>query len=107
MLVIEINVIHAEASQRCIARRSYVLWLPAQPPVARIFFLAYICKFRRKKNFIPASAYRPPNQLLVVANSISIRGVQEINSQIERTQNRRRGLGIIPVSVKFAHPLAP
>src|SRR6185436_17619941 len=53
-----------------------------------------------------ALANRPPHQPLVGKRPVDVRGVQEINSKIQRTMHRRNRLNIVALTVELGHPHA-
>src|SRR5277367_3117894 len=53
VLVIQINVIYAEALQRSITSGAYIFGLAADYPVGRIVLLADVGEFRGQENVVP------------------------------------------------------
>jgi hypothetical protein len=106
MLVVEVNVLDAQALQRSIAGLVHVLRLAADHPVGWIVLLAYVRELGRKKHLVAPPANRPADQFLVVADPVGISGIQKVDSQIERPQYRGRRFRIVALAVEFAHPHA-
>jgi hypothetical protein len=70
--------------------------------VIRIFFGADVSELRCEKYFVAAWTNRFTNQLFVVSNSLSVRGIQK-EAEIKRSKNHRGGLCVITVAVELTH----
>ena len=77
VLVVEVDVVDAQALQRGVAGRAHVLRLAADLPEARIFFLADVGELRGEKDLVAPARDGLADQLFVVADAVDVGGVEE------------------------------
>src|SRR5580658_641340 len=101
MLIIEIDLFDTEALERGVASRPYVFG-PAVD-LSSTVGMADDSEFGRDDHAIPNRPELAPDQFLIVIRPIHVRGVEKIDSQFERTMQRRNRFGIVARSVEFRH----
>src|SRR2546427_6833319 len=94
MLVVQIDVLHAQPLEGGIARLAHVLRPPvdAQPSAVRA---AYVAELRSEDHPVAAAPDRPAHQLLVGERAVHVRGVEKRDAELERAVNRRHRLRIV------------
>src|SRR6185369_9922602 len=102
MLVVEIDVIDAKALQGGIAGSTNVFRLATYSPVARVLFLANIGELGSEEYLVATIADRLSDQLFVVAHSIDICSVEEVDSEIECAEDGGSGFFVVALAVEFA-----
>ena len=78
VLIIKIDVIHAEPLQTFVNRFTNVVGLAAHTARFRIIGVANDTKFRRYDNFVALAAQCASNQFFVLVGSIDICGIEKI-----------------------------
>src|SRR5580698_4258527 len=101
MLIIEVDLFDAEALERGVASRPYVFGPSVD--LASTIGMADDSEFGRDDHAIPNRPELAPDQFLIVIRPIHVRGVEKIDSQFERTMERRNRFGIVARSVEFRH----
>ena len=106
VLIVQVDVIDAEASQRGIARGLYVFG-PAVLADELAVGSPHVAEFRGQDDSLAPPLDRLPDQDLVGEGAVDIGRVEEIDAQIQGPVNRRDGLRVIPAPVEVRHPHAP
>src|SRR5208282_2403853 len=104
MLVIKIDVVDAEALQRRIAGGSNVLGLSVDRSLAVGQHL--VAEFGRDDDAIAMLFQDRADQRLVVADTIDIGGVEEVDPEFYGPLQRRGGLSVVARPVELRHPHA-
>src|SRR5712664_151113 len=102
VLIVQVDVVDAEASQRGIARGLDVLG----PAVLADEFAVrspHVAEFRGQDDPRALPFDRLPDQDLVRVGSVDVRRIEEGDAQIQGAVNCRDGLCIVPASVEVRH----
>src|SRR5271168_275880 len=104
MLVIEIDMIDAEALERRVAGGAHVLG----PAVDRALAVGEDLVAELGRDYHPAamSRERLADQLFVVPGAIDVRSVEEVYPELNRALDRCRGFAVVARTVKLRHPHA-
>ena len=105
VLIVQVDVIDAEASQRGIARGLYVFG-PAVLPDELAVGSPHVAEFRGQDDPLAPPLDRLPDQHLVGERAVDISRIEEIDVQIQGPVNRRDGLCVIPAAIEVRHPHA-
>ncbi len=103
VLVVEVDVVDAEALEGCVAGGFDVLWLAADGPVGWVFFFADVGEFCCEEDLVAAWADGFADQLFVVADAVGVGGVEEVDSEIERAEEGCGRLFVVALAVELAH----
>src|SRR6185369_3068096 len=103
MLVVEIDVIDAEAFQRGVAGSTNVFPLATYSPVARVLFLTNVGELGSEEYLVATIADRLSDQFFIVAHSIDICSVQKVDPEIECAEDGGSGFFVVALAVEFAH----
>src|SRR6185437_4802082 len=106
MLIVEIDVIHAQTPQRCIARLPHVIRRAVDAKIGT-GFRAHVPELGREHYPVATIADRLSNELLVGEGSVHVRCVQQRYSELDRAMNRRDRFAVIMCAVEVAHSHAP
>ena len=104
VLVVEVDVIEAEPSQRGFARLPYVLGVATH--LARAVVVADVAELRREHDLVPPVADRFAHELLVRTAAVHVGRVEEVDAELERSVDRRDRLALVGRSVELRHPHA-
>src|SRR5439155_16170630 len=66
-----------------------------------------LAELRGEHHLLARALERPAEQLLVVAPAVHVRGVQEVDAQVQRVVDDVDGLGVIALAVGARHGHAP
>ena len=105
MLVVEIDVIDAEALQRRVARLAHVVGLPADAE-ERAVVAAHVAELRRQHDLVAAVADGAADQLLVRERAVHVGRVEKVAAEVERAMDRGDRLRVIVGAVELRHPHA-
>ncbi len=103
VLVVEIDVIEAEALERSIAGLADVLGLARDAPEGGVFSFAEIGELGGEKDFVAAGLDGVADQLFVVAHAVDVGGVEEGDAEVERAKEGGGGLFVVAFAVELAH----
>jgi len=105
VLVVEVDVIHAQPPERALAGLVHVLrpTVYASPPFT--VRAAHEAELRGHPHFVTPVADRLADQLLVGVRAVGVRRVEQVNPQVQGPVDRRDGLGLVggPVGIAHAH----
>jgi hypothetical protein len=104
VLVIEVDVAYPEPLQGLLARLLHVCGAPINAPNRRISRRADDAKLRGQYDPVPSSPDRPSDQLLVAKRPVHVRGVEEGDTEVQRTVNRRHGFRVLAPAIELGHP---
>src|SRR5436305_4077070 len=102
VLIVEVDVIDTEPSQRSLARLLNILRLAAQPEPSAVSS-AHVAELRRDDNVVAMSVDCPTDELFVRERTVGVRGVEEGDAERERALDRRQRFGIITPEVEVGH----
>src|SRR4030095_4915323 len=106
MLIVEVDHVDAEPLQACVARALDVRGTTVDKVALAVRALDLTELGREDSPDAPAPE-REPQQLLVVSPAVHVRGVDEIDPQVERTMHDVDGLLVIALAVRAGHGHAP
>src|SRR5205809_8018593 len=72
------------------------------PPPPRSTLFPYTTLFR-SEHFVAPTANRAADELFVDVRAVDVRGVKEIDAQLERAMDRGGGLRVVASAVKLRH----
>src|SRR5687767_12156498 len=102
MLIIEVDDLDAEAAQTRLARLSNVV-RPAVDAKKTSVARSHVPEFRCDDRAIASVAERPSHERLVRANTVHVRGVEEIDAELQRPVDDGDGRGVLCGAVKIGH----
>ena len=102
MLVVEVDRVNAEAAETCFARRADV-FRPAVDAAEVGVAGAEDSELRGEEHFVAPTANGAANELFVDVRAVDVRGVKEIDAQLERAMDRGNGFRVVPSAVKLRH----
>ncbi len=104
VLVVEVDVVRAEALERALDGQAHVLWR-AVHSARTVASMQEGAPLRSDDNLIPASGDRLAEQFLVEVRAIDLGGVEEVHSEFERAMDRRdrRRIVLAGSGVEGAH----
>src|SRR5215471_18988371 len=106
MLVVEVDHVDAEPLQAGVARALDVGGT-AVDEIALAVWALNLPELRREDSLAAAGLERAPQQLLVVSPAVHVRGVDEIDSEVERAMHDVDRLRVIALPVRAGHGHAP
>jgi hypothetical protein len=106
VLVVEIDVVHAEAAQRALARAVHVLGAAVDPAAARVFGIADDPELGGQDHLVAPLCDGAPDQLLVGVRPVHVRCVQQGDPEVEGELNRGQRFGLVSLAVELGHPHA-
>jgi len=104
-LIVEIDVIDAEALQRRVAGFADVVGLAADAE-ERAVFAAHVAELRGQHDLVAPVADGATDQLLVRERAVHIRRVEKVAAEVEGAMNRSDRLRVIVRAVELRHPHA-
>src|SRR5258705_7692633 len=104
MLIIEIDMIDAETFQRRIASGANVFRTAVDRALAALKDL--IAEFGRDDHPVAMLRERFADQLFVVPGAIDVRGVEEVDAELDCALEGRGGFAIVAWPVELRHPHA-
>jgi hypothetical protein len=102
VLIIEVDVIDAEPSQRRLGALAHVFG-PAVDAEERPVLAAHVAELGRNHRAVALAAQRLPEQLLVDERPIHVGRVEEVDAELERTMDGRDRLGVVARTVELGH----
>jgi hypothetical protein len=105
MLIIEIDVVHAEPPERGIAGGFHVLG-PAVLPDELSVRRAHVAEFGREDHLLALSFDRLADQDLVGEWPVDVGRVEERDAEVQGPMDRRDRLGVVAGAVEVRHPHA-
>jgi hypothetical protein len=111
VLVVQVNVVGPEPLQRSLDRAAHMLGGPVKGSERR-----QVTRLRRRLDpagelggdhiLVPAALDRPADQLLVGHRPVQLRGVEEVDPQLQRSLDRGDRLVLVGRPVEGRHPHA-
>ena len=105
MLVVEIDVLDAEALQGSVAG-VFDVFRPAVHAGPLPIASTHVAEFGRQDDLLAFALDRLADQLLVGVGAVDVRGIEEVDAQLECPMNRRDRLGVVTGAVEVGHPHA-
>ncbi len=105
VLVVEIDVVDAEPSQRRVTRGVHVVGTAVHAHPAAVA-ASLVAELRRQHDLVPARRDGLTDQGLVRERPVHVGGVEERHPQIEGAMDGRDRLGVVAGAVGLAHPHA-
>ncbi|CAN5572169.1 hypothetical protein BH20ACT19_BH20ACT19_07730 [soil metagenome] len=102
VLVVEVDVVHAEALERGVARAAHVLGL-AVDPEHRAVLGALVAELGGEHDLVPAALDRPADEALVGERPVHVGGVEERHPELERAADRGDRLVLVGRAVELGH----
>src|SRR5437773_6038733 len=110
VLIIKIDVIHAEPLQTFVNRFTNVVGLAAHTARFRIVRVANDTKFRGYDNFVALAAQCASHQFFVFERSIDVSSIEKVQSKFDTAMNCGDGFSIVaewPVELRHTHAAEP
>src|SRR5947199_8164127 len=101
VLVVEVDDVHAHALEARVARLGDVLGSAVDrgAPVGR----PHLAELRGDHDSIPPPTNRAAEKLLVVAEAVHVRGIEEIDAQVQGAVHDLDGLRVVALAVRARH----
>ena len=103
MLVVEVDMIDTKSAQRGVAGGADMFGLSAHREERGVFLLPNNGKLCREEYLVASPANRATNELLVRADAVHVGGVEKVDTQVERAEDRGGGFRIVAGAVEIAH----
>src|SRR5690606_40751175 len=105
VLVVQVDVVYAEALQRGFARLTYVLGITpdAQESTGLV---AHVAELGGEHHAVPPVPNGAPHEPLVLEGAIHVGRVQKVDSKFQRPMDRSNGFLLTATGVEVAHPHA-
>ena len=105
MLVVEVDVIDAEARERRVASLVDVLGIASMRGAVRR--AAHVAELGRQHHLVAPSLDRPADQLLVGERPVHVGRVQEGDAQVQGAVDGLGRLGLVAGAVEVVMPMQP
>ncbi len=105
VLVVEVDVVGAEALERGFAGAQHVLAVAADAE-ALAGLVAHVGELGRECDLVPATLDRPADEDLVRERAVRVRRVEQGHAELERAVDRPDRLGLLGAPVELGHPHA-
>ncbi len=105
VLVVEIDVFHAQTLERRIARLAHVLWPPVDPHPGPVR-AAHVAELRGEHDAIALPLDGAPHQLLVGVGTVDVRGIEEGDAQLQGAVDGGDRFGVVAPRIEVGHPHA-
>ena len=103
MLVVEVDVVDAEAVQRRRRSLPHVLRAAVDARGRLPSCLAHVAELGGEHDLVAAAADRLADQLLVGEGAVHIGGVEKIDAEIERAMDRGDRLVVVAAAIELGH----
>ena len=103
VLVVEVDVVDAEAPQRVLAARLHVVGAAVDAAHGRVVGVADDAELRRQHDLVAAVGDRPADELLVGVRPVDVGGVQQRHAELEGAVDRGDRLVVVAGAVELAH----
>ena len=103
VLVVEVDVIDPQPSERAVAGLAHVLRPAVYAPSPLTVRAAHEAELRGHPHFVTPAADRLADQLLVGERAVGVRRVEKIDPQFQGPVDGRDGLGFVGGPVGIAH----
>ena len=105
VLVVKIDGVNLQSLERGVARPSHVLRRSVDA-VIRTILGPDVSELRRDDDGVAAAGDRTSNEPLVREGPVDVRGVEEIDPEIQRPMDRGDGFVLVTIGVEVGHPHA-
>ena len=102
MLIIEVDHVHLQSTQRALGGRAHIIWFAVDPNKCPIL-LPDIAKLSGDNNLVAAIRNRFSNELFISTHSINIGGVEKRHAELDGAADGGDRFGFIAVPIKIAH----
>jgi hypothetical protein len=106
VLVVEVDVVGAEAPQGGLASLAHVLGATADAAGPGVAGIDHDPELGRQHHLVAPPADRRADQLLVRVGAVDVRGVEEVDAQLQRPVDGRGGFVVVDWPVGIGHPHA-
>jgi hypothetical protein len=103
VLVVEVDVVGAEALQRVLARLLDVLGAPVGGAAARVGGIADDPELRGQHDLVAAIGDRAPDEALVCVRAVDVGGVEEVDAQLDGAMDHGDRLVVVARAVELGH----
>jgi hypothetical protein len=105
VLVVEVDVVHAQALERRVACLAHVLGV-ATDAQALAVLVAHVAELGGDHNLVAPVGDSASDELLVCERAVHVRCVKEVDPELERALDRADRLALVGVAVELRHPHA-
>ena len=102
VLVVEVDVIDAEALERGIARLADVVGT-AVDAYPRSVVTPLVAELRREDDLVATTANSASEKLLIRERAVHVGGVEKVHAEVERAMDRRNRLRVVVAAVELRH----
>ena len=102
MLVVEVDVVHAQSAQRVVACLVHVLRAAVHAQAAAVL-RALVPELGGQGDLVAAAADRLPHQSLVGEGAVHIGGVEKGDAEVEGAMDRGDGLLVVAAGIELGH----
>src|SRR5205085_3098087 len=102
MLIVEIDVVDAEAPQGALARAPHVVRTPIHTEVCAIG-RAHVAELRRDDDVVAAPLDRATNELLVREWAVHVGRIEKGDSELDGARDRPQGFPVVTARVEVRH----
>ena len=102
VLVVEVDVVDAEALQRRVAGLPHVLRSAGDAEELAVL-AAHVAELRREHDLVAPARDGPTDEALVGEGAVHVRGVKESNAEVEGALDDGDRLGVVGRAVELAH----
>jgi alcohol dehydrogenase class IV len=102
VLVVEVDLVHAEALERGLARAAHVLRLAVDADPAAVL-PALVAELRRQHDLVAAVGDRAADEQLVGERPVHVGGVQEVHAELDRAVDGGDRLVLVGAPVELGH----
>ena len=106
VLVVEVDEVHSEALERCVAGPAYVLGAAVDAEAGAVLG-ALVAELRCDHEIVAAAADRTAYQALVGERPVHVGSVEERDTELDRALDGGHGLVLVGRAVELGHPHAP
>ena len=95
MLVVEVDVVDAQALQRAVAGLAHVGGAAVDRPARRVPRLDPYPELGGQEDFVAPAGYGAPNQFLVGVRPVHVGRVEEVAAEVERAVDRAQRFAFV------------
>ena len=106
VLVVKVDVRHAEPLERRIARLVHVLRPPVDPEPGPVR-AAHVAELRSEHDAVTLTFDSAPHKLFVRVRAVYVGGIEEGDAELEGAVNRGDRFGVVATRVEVGHAHAP
>jgi hypothetical protein len=105
VLIIEVDHLNTETAHTSLASRADIVGPPVEPEKGPVG-AAYDAEFRGNHQVVTRISDRAPEKLLVVADAIDVRCIEQGYATVDCAPHGGNGLVVVTRPIKFRHPNA-